>query len=43
MVAGLSAEGVGEVLDKKPGAVRMAQTRALSRLRVALGEVTDAH
>ena len=43
VVAGLSAEGVGEVLDKKPGAVRMAQTRALSRLRVALGEVTDAH
>ncbi len=43
VVAGLSAEGVGEVLGKKPGAVRMAQTRALSRLRVALGGVTDAH
>ncbi len=43
VVAGLSAEGVGEVLDKKPGAVRMAQTRALGRLRVALGEATGAH
>ena len=43
VVAGLSAEGVGEVLGKKPGAVRMAQTRALSRLRVALGGVSDAH
>ncbi len=43
VVAGLSAEGVGEVLGKKPGAVRMAQTRALSRLRVALGGVTGAH
>ena len=43
VVAGLSAEGVGEVLDKKPGAVRMAQTRALSRLRVALGGVSGVH
>ena len=43
VVAGLSAAGVGEVLGKKPGAVRMAQTRALTRLRVALGGVTDAH
>ncbi len=42
VVAGLSAEGVGEVLRKKPGAVRMAQTRALARLRVALSEVPDA-
>lgn len=41
VVARLSAEGVGEVLQKKPGAVRMAQTRALARLRVALAEVTD--
>lgn len=43
VVTGLSAEGVGELLGKKPGAVRMAQTRALARLRVALDEVTDAH
>ena len=43
VVAGLSADGVGEVLGKKPGAVRMAQTRALTRLRAGLGEVTDAH
>ncbi len=43
VVVGLSAEGVAEVLDKKPGAVRMAQTRALTRLRVALGGVTGAH
>lgn len=33
VVAGLSAEEVGEVLGKRPGAVRMAQSRALERLR----------
>jgi len=43
VVAGLSAEGVGEVLQKKAGAVRMAQTRALARLRTALAEVSDVH
>lgn len=43
VVAGMSAESVGEVLDKKPGTVRMAQTRALGRLRVALAEVSDVH
>lgn len=37
VVAGLSAEEVGEVLGKKPGAVRMAQSRALARLRRELG------
>lgn len=41
VVARLTAEGVGEVLRKKPGAVRMAQARALARLRVALIEVND--
>ncbi len=33
---GLSSEEVGELLGKKPGAVRMAQTRALGRLRSIL-------
>lgn len=33
VVAGLTAEEVGEVLGKRPGAVRMAQSRALERLR----------
>jgi RNA polymerase sigma-70 factor (ECF subfamily) len=33
VVAGLSAEEVGSVLSKRPGAVRMAQSRALERLR----------
>lgn len=39
VVAGLSAEAVGAILGKRPGAVRMAQTRALERLR-SLMEVT---
>jgi RNA polymerase sigma-70 factor (ECF subfamily) len=33
VVAGLSAEEVGAVLGKRAGAVRMAQSRALDRLR----------
>jgi RNA polymerase sigma-70 factor (ECF subfamily) len=33
VVAGLSADEVAEVLAMKPGAVRMAQARALDRLR----------
>jgi RNA polymerase sigma-70 factor (ECF subfamily) len=33
VVAGMSADEVGEVLGKRPGAVRMAQSRALERLR----------
>ena len=33
VVAGLSAEEVGTVLGKRAGAVRMAQSRALERLR----------
>jgi RNA polymerase sigma-70 factor (ECF subfamily) len=33
VVAGLSAEEVGKVLGKRAGAVRMAQSRALDRLR----------
>jgi len=33
VVAGLSAEEVGVVLGKRPGAVRMAQSRALAQLR----------
>lgn len=40
VVARLSADDVGQVLDKQAGAVRMAQSRALERLRVALKEVT---
>ncbi|MGH9120701.1 MAG: RNA polymerase sigma factor [Acidimicrobiales bacterium] len=37
IVNGLSAEEVAFVVDKHPGAVRMAQSRALERLRVQLG------
>ena len=36
VVGGLSAEQVGVVLDRTAGAVRMAQSRALDRLRVAM-------
>lgn len=36
VVAGLSAEAVGSVLSKRPGAIRMAQSRALGRLRLEL-------
>jgi len=38
VVAGLSSEEVAAVVGKKPGAVRMAQARALDRLRALLGE-----
>lgn len=38
VVAGLSSDAVAEVLGKKPGAVRMAQARALDRLRSLLEE-----
>ncbi|MGN6695418.1 MAG: RNA polymerase sigma factor [Aquihabitans sp.] len=40
VTAGLDAAAVGEVLGKQPGAVRMAQARALTRLRTFLEEVT---
>lgn len=38
VVAGLSSDEVAAVLGKKPGAVRMAQARALDRLRDLLEE-----
>jgi RNA polymerase sigma-70 factor, ECF subfamily len=37
---GLSSEEVGRLLGKQPGAIRMAQARALQRLRVNLEEVS---
>ena len=37
--AGLSADEVGRLLGKRPGAVRMAQARALQRLRANLETV----
>ena len=40
VTAGLDAEEVATVLGKRPGAVRMAQARALARLRTFLEEVT---
>jgi RNA polymerase sigma-70 factor (ECF subfamily) len=40
VAAGLDAEAVGDVLGKRPGTVRMAQARALARLRTFLEEVT---
>jgi RNA polymerase sigma-70 factor (ECF subfamily) len=41
VVAGLSAEQVGAVLRKRPGAVRSAQSRALANLRMLM-EQDDA-
>ena len=38
VMAGLSADAVGQVLGKRPGAVRMAQNRALGRLRALMEE-----
>jgi len=43
VVAGLSADEVAIVLGKQPGSVRMAQSRAISRLRGALHEETGLH
>ena len=40
VVAGLSSAEVADVLGKQPSAVRMAQKRALARLRVFVGEVS---
>ncbi|MGI9022526.1 MAG: RNA polymerase sigma factor [Acidimicrobiales bacterium] len=42
VVGGLCAEEVGAVLGKRPGAVRMAQSRALGRLRSALDQVATS-
>ena len=39
-MAGLSSEDAAAALGKKPGAVRMAQARALEKLRAHLEEVT---
>jgi RNA polymerase sigma-70 factor, ECF subfamily len=39
VIGGLTAEDVGTLLDRKPGAVRMAQSRALERLREHFKEV----
>jgi RNA polymerase sigma-70 factor (ECF subfamily) len=38
VIAGLSAEQVGEVLGRNPGAVRTAQSRALAHLRELMEE-----
>ena len=40
---GLSSEEVGKLLGKRPGAVRMAQVRALQRLRREWEEVCGVH
>lgn len=42
VVGGLTADEVAAVLGKQAGAVRMAQSRALDRLRAAMKEVQDA-
>lgn len=39
LVGGLSAAGAAEVLGRREGAIRMAQSRALTRLRRLLEEV----
>jgi RNA polymerase sigma-70 factor (ECF subfamily) len=41
VVAELSADEVATVLGRRPGAVRMAQSRALTRLRGILGEEAE--
>ena len=41
VVAGLTADEVAEVLSMKPGAVRMAQARALARLRTRFEAEVD--
>jgi RNA polymerase sigma-70 factor (ECF subfamily) len=38
VVAGLSADEVATVLSMRPGAIRMAQHRALERLRALLDD-----
>lgn len=43
VVAELSSESVGAILGKSPAAVRMAQTRALSRLRTFWKEGSREH
>lgn len=40
VVAGLSAEGIAQATDRSAGAVRMAQSRALDRLRTHYESVT---
>lgn len=40
VVAGLSSEDAAAALGKKPGAVRMAQARALEKLRAHLEGVS---
>ena len=42
VVGRLSAEEVAAVIGKRPGAVRMAQYRALARLRINMEEVTGS-
>ena len=42
VVLGLSSDEVAAVLGKRPGAVRMAQSRALGRLRAALASSEEA-
>lgn len=39
VIAALTAEEVGTILGRRPGAVRMAQSRALTRLRIFYEEV----
>jgi RNA polymerase sigma-70 factor (ECF subfamily) len=43
VVAGLSATAVGAVLGRRPGSVRMAQSRAVGRLRTAYRELEREH
>jgi RNA polymerase sigma-70 factor, ECF subfamily len=42
VLGGLSADEVASVIGKRPGAVRMAQSRALDRLRQLMQEVDHA-
>jgi RNA polymerase sigma-70 factor (ECF subfamily) len=42
VVADLSADDVGAIVGRRPGSVRMAQSRALARLRTLYEECSDA-
>lgn len=41
VIGGLDAPAVAEVVGKRPGAVRMAQSRALGRMQALLGEAVS--
>ena len=43
VIDGLTAEEAAKVLGKEPGSLRMAQSRAMARLRAALDQEDRSH